>query len=83
MDKKSFFERVEDWWEDKATVFQKFCVIFALVVFALLLVVFCVIMPPIWAIKAHKAVFLLLWVLPIGAFTAIGFLNDSGDIDIW
>lgn len=83
MDKKSFSERVEDWWEDRATVFQKFCIIFALVVFALLLVAFCVIMPPIWAIKAHKAAFLLLWVLPIGAFVAIGFLNDNGDIDLW
>ncbi len=81
MDKKSFFERVYDWWEDRATVFQKFCVIFALVVFALLLAVFCIIMPPIWAAKAHKAAFLLLWVLPIGAYVAISFLNDNGDID--
>lgn len=83
MDKKSFSERVKDWWEYRATAFQKFCVIFALVVFALLLAVLCVIMPPIWAIEAHKTAFLLLWVLPIGAYAAIDILNDNGDIDLW
>ena len=83
MDKKPFSERMEDWWNDKATSFQKFCVLFVVIVLILLLAVVFIVMPPIWAIKAHKAVFLLLWVLPIGAFAAISFLNDDGDIDLW
>ena len=83
MDKKSFAKRIEDWWYYKATLLQKFCVLFVLIVLLLLLVVFSVIMPPIWAIKSHKAAFMLLWALPVGAFTAIECLNDSGDIDLW
>ena len=83
MNKKSFAERMEDWWHGKATWFQKFCILFAFIVLLLLLVIFLVVMPPIWAIKSHKAIFMLLWTLPIGAFTAIEVLNDGGDIDFW
>lgn len=83
MDKKSFAKRIEEWWDYKATLLQKFCVLFALIVLTLLLFVFSVIMPVIWAIDAHKAEFLLIWILPIGAYAAIGVLNDSGDIDFW
>lgn len=83
MDKKSFAERMGDWWHGKATWFQKFCILFAFIVLLMLLVIFLVVMPPIWAIKSHKAIFMLLWTLTIGAFTAIEVLNDGGDIDFW
>lgn len=83
MDKKSFDERIVDWWDYKATLLQKFCVLFVLIVLTLLLFVFSVIMPVIWAIDAHKAAFLLIWILPIGACAAIGCLDDNGDIDLW
>jgi hypothetical protein len=80
MEKKSLYERIENWYEGAAE-WQRFLIIAGIVAFLLLLLVFTIVMPIILAIRCHNAAWLLVWIVPISFHTAFRIMND-GDIDL-